>query len=599
MTLRKLFLVLVMCCPLSQAQGASNNSPAPPSPAPLSLLAPLPLAGNTSQVAVDPRSPQKFLEDFENLIHKSDLSAAARYLRFKPGVFPNAEAREDAALKLYEVLDRTIGIRPKSLSSDEGGRKDDGLPDNVDLVGTLIKDGEKVPIEIIRANGVPPPYWQFSPTFTSQIPRLHEIYCSDRIARYLPEFFSRIEFLDIALWQWLGLVATLVLGVIGAWAVSFGVRLVFLRLARRASLSYADEIVEEMKSPLRMILGLLIALAGITALRFNADARGVFYFIGRTALVIAFTWVMFRTVNVVANVAGRNFLASGRVAAYSTIPLGRKTAKATLGILGIIGLLQNFGVNVSALIAGLGVGGLAVALAGQKTLENFFGGLTVSVDQPVRVGDLCKFGNQQGTVEDVGLRSVKIRTAERTVVTVPNADFSQMQLENFTKRDKIRFYTILPLRYETTPNQMRAVLIALRKLLAAHEKVDQSSVSVRFITLNVNSLDIEVSTYVTTADAGEFAAIREDLLLHIMDIVTHCGTAFARPSSTTYLARDQVMDAEKQHQIEQQVQLQISKNELWMPDIPESEREKLRGTVPFPPKGSATPRATDQELRDG
>ncbi len=131
------------------------------------------------------------------------------------------------------------------------------------------------------------------------------------------------------------------------------------------------------------------------------------------------------------------------------------------------------------LFAGLGVGGIAIALAAQKTIENLFGGITLYGDSPVRVGDFCRFGDKVGTVEEIGIRSTRVRTLDRTVVTIPNADFSNLQLENFAKRDRMRLFAMIGVRYETTPDQLRYILVEVRKLLYAHERVTADPARIR------------------------------------------------------------------------------------------------------------------------
>lgn len=193
------------------------------------------------------------------------------------------------------------------------------------------------------------------------------------------------------------------------------------------------------------------------------------------------------------------------------------------------------GIPIAPLVAGLGVGGLAIALAIRPTLENIIGGLTLFADSPVRVGDFCRYGDQMGTVEQIGLRSTRVRSLERTIVTIPNAEFSQMQLDNFNARDQRLLRTVLGLRYETTPEQLRKVLEELQKLLLYHPRVLEEPVRVRFVGYGAYSLDIEIFAYLLCRDQDTFLAIQEEILLRIADIVDECGADFAFPSQTTYL----------------------------------------------------------------
>ncbi len=196
--------------------------------------------------------------------------------------------------------------------------------------------------------------------------------------------------------------------------------------------------------------------------------------------------------------------------------------------------LQLLGVPVAGLIAGLGVGGLAIALAAQGTLENFIGGIILYADQPVKVGDVCRFGGQRGTVEDVGLRSVKIRTLDRTIVTIPNADFAKIHLENLTERDQVLLREELCLRYETTRDQLQQVLEGFRALLVGHPQISDDSVRVRFTGFGDHFLEIEVFAYAMTSDWPEFLEIREGILVEVMGIVERAGTRLALPTEIHY-----------------------------------------------------------------
>ena len=211
---------------------------------------------------------------------------------------------------------------------------------------------------------------------------------------------------------------------------------------------------------------------------------------------------------------------------------------ATIVVVTVILLkaLQLLGVPVAGLIAGLGVGGLAIALAAQGTLENFIGGIILYADQPVRVGDVCKFGALRGTVEDVGLRSVKIRTLDRTIVTVPNADFAKMQLENLSERDLVLLRENLRLRYETTRDQLQTVISEIESMLQDHGRIAEERLRVRFTGLEDYYLEVELYAYAMTDAWPEFLEIREDVLLKVMDIIERSGTRLALPTEIHYAA---------------------------------------------------------------
>ena len=214
---------------------------------------------------------------------------------------------------------------------------------------------------------------------------------------------------------------------------------------------------------------------------------------------------------------------------------------------------DQLGVPVYGIVAGLGVGGLAIALAAQPSIENLIGGFSLFADKPVRVGDFCQYGNQTGEVESIGIRSTRIRRLDRLLTTIPNAELSKMAVVNYTMRDKTLLQTELGLRYETTPDQLRFLLIRLRELLEGMDTIETESVRVRFLRFADFSLNVEVFCYVLTADRPTFLTIQEDVFLRIMDLVAEAGTGFAFPSSTLYLGKDGGLDKARAQAAEQQV----------------------------------------------
>jgi MscS family membrane protein len=217
----------------------------------------------------------------------------------------------------------------------------------------------------------------------------------------------------------------------------------------------------------------------------------------------------------------------------SILPLVNKVIKIVIFVLAVATILSNWGYNTTTVLAGVGVGGLAVALAAQKTIENLFGGVSVISDRPVLVGDTCKFGDRTGTVEDIGLRSTRIRTSDRTLVTVPNGQFASMTLENLSRRDKIWFHPRLSLTRKTSPSQMRQLLDSISGLLGSNPKVDSLGSSVRFAAVGAYSLDLDISAYILTSDDDEFSRIQQELLLRLLEAIEGAGTRLAIPTQAS------------------------------------------------------------------
>ena len=255
--------------------------------------------------------------------------------------------------------------------------------------------------------------------------------------------------------------------------------------------------------------------------------------------------------------------------------------------LGIVFVLQNQGVEVASLLAGLGIGGLALAMAAKDTLANLFGSIMILVDRPFHVGEWITFDGGDGVVEEIGLRSTRVRTLDRTVITIPNGEFSNLALENFAKRDRMRLWTMIGVRYETTPEQIRYVLARLRELLLGHPMVSPDPARVRFIGYGAFSLDVEIFAYIRSIDNNIFLGVQEDLLLRILDIVNESGTGFAFPSQVNYLSRDRGLDADQRTSREQEVEQWRQRDKLPFPEFEEEQEDALRDTLDYPPRGSS------------
>ena len=226
---------------------------------------------------------------------------------------------------------------------------------------------------------------------------------------------------------------------------------------------------------------------------------------------------------------------SGGSAGRPSLSLGRRALRAAAFVLVVLLALPAFGVNVTATLAGLGIGGLVLAFAAQKSLENVFAGFAMLADKPLTVGDTCRIGGQLGEIEDVTLWATRIRTNERTVVSIPNGAVMAGQIENLTRRDKYWFHPTVGLDYETTPAQMRQVLESIRNLMAADPRVETEGSRARFVRLGASSLDIDVYAYVRAESYAEFLGVQEELLLRILDFVDQAGASVAFPTQTVHV----------------------------------------------------------------
>ena len=271
----------------------------------------------------------------------------------------------------------------------------------------------------------------------------------------------------------------------------------------------------------------------------------------------------------------------------------------TVGTVGVIVILayggQALGLPILSVFAGLGIGGLAIALAIKPTLENLIGGVVLYVDKPVRVGDFCSFGTKMATVETIGIRSIQLRALDRTLITVPNAQFVDLELVNWAACNQLMMKETIGVRYETTPDQLRYVLAKLREMLQGHPRLNSQKVRARFSGYGNSSLNITIRVYAETKEWDEFHAIREDILLRIYDVITEAGTGFAFQSHTLYMGRDDGLDEEAGRKAMEQVEAWRASGQLPFPDPSPEVLESINDTLDFPPRGSSAAVLEDPE----
>jgi MscS family membrane protein len=328
-------------------------------------------------------------------------------------------------------------------------------------------------------------------------------------------------------------------------------------------------------------------------LHFTGNIHAIVTTAMTSVLVVLLAWVVFMLLKAITEtiIATPRMREKGSEAAL--LRIGARVFGFLIAVWIIIDGIQELGADLIPLLAGLGIGGLAVALAAQSTIANFIGGVILLANKPVRVGDFCRYGEDPspdwmriGTIEEINWISTRIRGIDRTVTNIPNAEFSNMHIINFTRRDKRLMKTTLQLRYETTVEQLRYILIKIRELLLGHPMVAPDPARVRFLGYAAYSKDIEIFCYLQCREQNEFLAIQEDVLLRIEDIIKEAGSGFAYPSQTTYLTRDPGLDKERREEAETEVGHRRQNRKLPFPEFDEEEREQLEDILDYPPKGS-------------
>lgn len=354
----------------------------------------------------------------------------------------------------------------------------------------------------------------------------------------LPDVLRELGPGGLAWWQWLAIPVAL----LAAWALGYALGWVTRRLlagaVARTEAKWDDAVLQNIQGPLAALwalLGLGI-VAPLLALP-QALADGLDHLLRGAGWFVAF-WGLSRVASVAFGLLQRAAWAGQNAGLAGMLPLGRKITQGILVAFGVVALLNELGFQVSSVLAGLGIGGLAFALGAQKTLEHLFGSIAIGMDQPFRVGDFVSIEGTVGTVEAIGGRSTRVRTLDRTLVTFPNGKLAETRTESFSARDRIRLWTNLGLSYATTSEQLRRVVADVEAALRAHPKLWPDTVVVRFTDFKDSTLNVEVMAWFQTTDWNEFTAIRQELLLRFMEIVEQAGTGFAFPTRTVHLVRE-------------------------------------------------------------
>jgi MscS family membrane protein len=291
--------------------------------------------------------------------------------------------------------------------------------------------------------------------------------------------------------------------------------------------------IENLRGPIRILCTLVIFLI-LNILIKNPAPNDATLSIGiRIAMFVSITYLFYRLIDLGFTRLIRNDL-SPRSRIGLVLPLGRRVAKSMLIILAFLLFLAQFGVDVSAFLVGLGVGGLALALAAKNILENLFGGAVLSLDQPFQVGDYCKCGDVLGNIEEIGIRSTKIRTQDRTVINIPNAKLAEVNIENYNERDKIRLYTTWRLDLSTPLETIKTLLGEFERIILQDDNFYHDFYRIRLIGITDLGYEIEFFAFAKSTETGEFIRIREGLYFTYMQKMDELNVKFALPGQITY-----------------------------------------------------------------
>ena len=493
------------------------------------------------------RTPYGTVEGFLKAATSEDYKTAVLYFKTDKK-FKKETDRIKLAQAFRKLIEDHARILPYSrLSKEIEGHKDDNLSPELERIGEATVNDKTFDLLLehtVDKDGAP--IWLFSSQTLQNVP-LDTVQVKETtlIERVSPKTLLETKWGTVPVAHWLAIVIIIILAYFIAGFITRAMVYIIPLLWRKAREEATAGIIQSFVRPIQIYLGVWFFVVASRQIGISLLIRqrlsDVTIIVGFVAVLL----LLWQLVDFISNLSEKRLRLRGNHSGVSAVLFMKRAAKVALVIMGILIILDTFGFNVTTWLTALGIGGIALALGTQKTVENLVGSVTIIADHPVRVGDYCTAGNVSGTVEEIGMRTTQIRTGARTIVSIPNGELSSTKIENFAPRDKFLFSPVFGLSYETTPDQIRYLLVEIRKVLRSHPKMDPKVARVRFISLGADALKIEVYSYIMTRDNDEFLEIQEELLLKIMDVVEASGTGFALRSQTVYLAQAPELSDEK------------------------------------------------------
>jgi MscS family membrane protein len=493
-------------------------------------------SSNSSTDALGRGTPYGTVFGFLQAAQSGDYSIAAQYLQLSPA--HRQSEGETLARNLKLVMDRAYAGSLKNLSTQPEGMPQEGVPPGRQKLGTMSSGDVETDLELVRVSDPSVgKIWLISSDTLGKIPELYDQVEARQVETRLPPWVVKHQLAGMPLWQWLALVLIIPVAAAAGWLLLVVFEIPLRWWARRRAKAGLGPWYS-VSGPAWLLVGTAIHRILAHYLGMPLLQRHYYVQVTAVALIIGANWILWRVIRWFLRGVRNRALAHGHSGTGSLMLLGERIIKAIVVVMAVFFILGVLGFNLSTALAGVGIGTLAVGFGAQQTIANLFGGVSVLGDEVIRVGDVCKFGDRTGTVEDIGLRSTRVRTEERTLLAIPNGTVATINVENLSRRDKMLFKTVLGLHPETAPDQVRAVLAEIRSVLANQSKIEASTARVRLTEVTPSAINVELFCYVLTRDFDEFATAREQLLLRIMKFVEESGTNLASASQTLYLGGD-------------------------------------------------------------
>lgn len=491
-------------------------------------------------------TPRGTIVGFIRAAQEENTELAVQY--FQPGPKGHRETlaeEQDLVEQLLAVLNARFPTNALDSVDAQAQAQDLQTQNELKVSGTRL-GSETFPLYLVYLDqGHGAKLWFISRKTLDAVPEAFDSLHFPRLANRLPAFLVKNRPLGMPLWQWIAIVLLAPAAMALGWLFALFCRWCWRVGRRLRGLPPLPPAPRRRFGPGAMLAAVLIHYALVSSIGTSILYRTYYQRIILVLVASAAYWAVTQVTHWIFRNIWLSLTVRGLLAERSLVSLTRRVLDVVIFI--VIGLfvLSRLDVNVTAAVAGLGIGGLAIGLGAQKTFENLLGGISILTDKAIVVGDSCKIGDQQGVVEDIGLRSTKLRTEYRTLVSIPNGTVATATLENFRFRDKILCKQVVRLRYELAPDHVRYVLGQIYEVLVHHAKVEESTARVRLLRFGENAIEVEIYAYILERDFSEFLAAQENLLLQVMETLERTGATVALPSQTTMVTQDQWVDPAK------------------------------------------------------
>ena len=464
-------------------------------------------------------TPRGTLEGFTQAAYEQDYALAAKYLdlRYLPDGMTKDKGAEYAS-KLQAIIDRNIWVDLDQINDSPRGKDNDMLPEYRDAFGRIKLESSEVSLLLQRVPGKQGSIWKISNATVAKVPTLYDQLGYGPVVEWFVDNIPEGRLFKVNLWE----LTLLLVYLAAAFLVVIPITWIMKLLILKSHYALKEELGYVVAGPLRFFIAVVLdrvwmAHSSISAMALEMVNTGFLLF-------IAVVWLVWSSLGIFQAGLKRRWLAQDNQQGASLLgPLTNFVRVIFVALAGLV-WLEHLGFSASAILAGMGIGGVAIALASKQSIENFIGTITLYSAAPIKVGQLCQFGAIRGTVEQIGLRCTQIRTLDRTLIHVPNAKLAEMEIENISEREKIRFKADIRLDYATSSEQLKGIIADITAMLEQHKEVDESPLRVTFQGFGLHGLQVNVFAYVGTTSFPTYQLVAEELHLGIMDIVVNHGS---------------------------------------------------------------------------